>query len=176
MKLERCAALVLAFAVLSAPALAFNGKRKGFVLGGGVGGAYLAYNEGGWFDLDKFSLATNFKIGYAPSESLEIYYVNSVSWFGYSSETFVIGASCVGITKYLNREGKGIFLFGGVGLASFYALSGDSGSANGFGVLGGVGYDIGRHWSIQGDVLYTNLESGMASSVSFRVSINFLAF
>lgn len=176
MNLKRCAVLVLAVVVLSAPALAFNGKRKGFILGGGVGGAYLSYNEDFGFDLDKFSLATNFKIGYAPSESFEIYYVNSVSWFGYASETFVNGASCVGITKYMNKEGKGLFFFGGVGFASLYALSGDSSSMNGFGVLGGIGYDIARHWSIQGDILYTNLESGMASSMSFRISINILAF
>jgi hypothetical protein len=133
------------------------------------------YDEGD-FDLDEFSLATNFKIGYAPSESFELYYVNSVSWFGYASETFVIGASCVGVTKYLNKEGKGLFLFGGIGLATFSALSGGSSSADGFGALAGVGYDIGRHWSIQGDVVYTDLESGMASSWSIRATINFLAF
>lgn len=169
MKLKRCAALALAFAVLSAPALAFNGKRKGFILGGGVGGTYLSYHEDSGFEENKFSLATNIKIGYGQSESLEVYYVNSCSL----GEGGVNISNCIGVTKYLNREGKGVFLFGGVGIALIYGLWDSQAGVN---ALGGVGYDIGRHWSIQGDVLYANLESGATSTLSFRVTINFLAF
>jgi hypothetical protein len=169
MKLKRCAALALAFAVLSAPALAFDGKRKGFILGGGVGGAFQLVKAEPGFDQDMFSPTTNIKIGYGQSESLEVYYLNSCSIV----EAGVNISNCLGVTKYLNREGKGVFLFGGVGIAYLFALSD---SQTGFSVLGGVGYDIGRHWSIQGDVLYTKLDLGMDSIVSFRVSINFLAF
>lgn len=161
MKLKACAAVLLASMALAAQALAFDGKRKGFILGGGVGGTYNSENI--------FSLATNIKIGHGQSESLEIYYVNSCSMVDAGLNI----SNCIGVTKYLNREGKGIFLFGGAGIALAIGLWDSRAGVN---MLGGIGYDIGRHWSIQGDVLYTYLESGLTSIVNFRVTINFLAF
>jgi hypothetical protein len=183
MKLKSCAAIVLAVAVLSVPALTaqaktFDGKRKGFIVGGGIGGSYLSYSEGGQFDLPEFSLAANFKIGYATSESFEIYYIFSGSAIFGVIANYALGVSGVGVTKYLNREGKGIFLFGGVGFPVFVfgGMFGWTKSTNGFGLIGGIGSDIGRHWSIQGDVVYTDMNAEMVTSVSFRVTINFLAF
>jgi len=161
MKLKACAAVLLASMALAAQALAFDGKRKGFILGGGVSGTYNSENI--------FSLATNIKIGHGQSESLEIYYVNSCSMVDAGLNI----SNCIGVTKYLNREGKGIFLFGGAGIALAIGLWDSRAGVN---MLGGIGYDIGRHWSIQGDVLYTYLESGLTSIVNFRVTINFLAF
>ena len=129
--------------------LAFDGLRKGFILGGGVGPGYLTY-EGG----DKFCLATNFKIGFAPSNSFEIYYLNTVSWFGLDSETFINGVTGLGLTKYLKSEGRGFFVLGGVGLAFLRELGGNE-HGSGFGLTGGVGYDVAKHWSVQADVTYT---------------------
>ena len=169
MKLKACAAVLVASMALAAQALAFDGKRKGFILGGGVGGTYLSYKEDSGFEENKFSLATNIKIGHGQSESLEIYYVNSCSMVDAGLNI----SNCIGVTKYLNREGKGIFLFGGAGIALAIGLWDSRAGVN---MLGGIGYDIGRHWSIQGDVLYTYLESGLTSIVNFRVTINFLAF
>jgi opacity protein-like surface antigen len=170
MKLKACVVFVIVFTVLSSQLLAFNGLRKGFILGGGVGPGYLTY-EG----TDKFCLATNFKIGYAPSNSFEIYYLNTVSWFGVYSDSFIDGITGLGLTKYLKSEGRGIFVFGGVGLAVIQELTGPE-DDTGFGLIGGVGYDISKHWSIQGDILYTTFDAGAWQSVGVRVSVNFLAF
>jgi hypothetical protein len=171
MRLKACAVFLVVFVLLASQLMAFNGLRKGFILGGGVGGGYLTY-EG----VDKFSLATNFKIGYAPSNSFEIYYLNTVTWFGANSETFINGLTGLGLTKYLNSEGRGFYLFGGVGAAVLQILASYGDSEVGFGFIGGVGYDISKHWSLQGDVLYTTFDSGSWHSLGVRVSVNFLAF
>lgn len=174
MKLKACAVFLLVSMALAAQALAFDGKRKGFILGGGIGGAYLSYDLDGP-SASKFSLATNIKIGYAPSESFEIYFLNSVSWFVNHGYAYVMGSGNVGVTKYLKPEGKGVFLFAGAGLSLFAAVPW-GGLVGGLGLIGGVGYDLGRHRSIQVDVVYTDMKEEMISSVSFRVTINFLAF
>jgi hypothetical protein len=126
--------------------------------------------------LNKFSLATNFKIGYAPSNSLEIYYINSVTWFGYLSETFLIGVTGAGVTKYLNPNGTGFFVSLGAGISVFQSLTGGGTGITGFGLIGGIGYEFSKHWSIQGDVLYTTMESNQVRSLSVRATLNFLAF
>jgi opacity protein-like surface antigen len=171
MRFKACAVFLIVFVVLSSQLLAFNGLRKGFILGGGGGPGYLTY-EG----VDKFSLATNFKIGYAPSNSFEIYYLNTVSWFGVYSETFLNGLTGLGLTKYIKPEGRGFFVFGGVGLAVLQVLTQYGDSDTGLGLIGGVGYDISKHWSVQGDILYTTFDSGAWHSLGVRVTINFLAF
>jgi len=175
MRLRACVVFLAALAVLSADLSAFNGLRKGFILGGGVGAGGLFYDEYD-FDLNKFSLATNFKIGYAPSNTLEIYYINSLSWFGYYGSTYYMGVTGLGLTKYLSKEGKGFFLHGGAGLSVFQRLSAGANAETGFGFIGGIGYDIAKHWSIQGDVVYTSMMSGQVTSLSARLTVNFLAF
>jgi hypothetical protein len=154
--------------------MAFNGQRQGFILGGGIGAGNLHYSEAG-YSFNRGAFATDFKIGYAPSNSLEIYYINSVSWFSYNSLSYAMGTTGLGVTKYLNPEGKGFFIFGGGGLSFFQNLSYTTGHT-GFGFLAGIGYDIAKHWSIQGDVVYTDIESGAAKSTAFRVTLNVLAF
>lgn len=174
MKLKVCAVVCVSFLVLASQLSAFDGQRKGFILGGGIGGGYLSYHEPFGFSLDKAAIATNFKIGYAPSNTLEIYYTNNMSWFGYYSDSFTIGASCVAITKYLKPEGKGLFVCGGIGIASIFNLD-ENHSESGFGAFGGLGYDFAKHWYIQADILYTNLGSSWYSW-GVRVTLNVLAF
>ena len=175
MKLRTCSVLLLSFLVLSAQLLAFDGQRKGFILGGCIGAGSIHYEEPGWAGFNKGAFVTNFKIGYAPSNSLEIYYINSVDWFSYYSESLIMGTTGVGVTKYLNPKGNGFFVFGAVGI-SFFQNTTYSNGHTGFGFIGGAGYDIAKHWSIQGDVMYTDVESGTAKSWAFRATLNFLAF
>lgn len=182
MRLKACVVFLAALAVLSADLTAFDGLRKGFILGGGVGGSYLTYKEpwpvGDFRKLDKFSLETNFRIGHAPSNSLEIYWFTTVSWSAlpYGSSMITVGG--IGLTKYLNREGKGFFLFSGLGSSANSAGSwfGETKSEIGLGLIGGVGYDIAKHWSVQGDVVYASFGSGERTSLAVRVTLNFLAF
>jgi hypothetical protein len=172
----------LILARLAPPAFAhgelFDGQRKGFVLGGGLGGVYLFWPGYGG-DRQNLAFTSNFKVGYAPSNSFEVYFINPLSFYMDDQEPYLIGASCIGVTKYLKPEGKGVFLCGGIGVTSSWLLEAGSPSYldhpfNGFGAFGGIGYDIGKHWYIQADLLYTNVDYG--PRWGFRVTLNTVAF
>jgi hypothetical protein len=177
---------LLSLLVLSSQLLAFDGQRKGFILGGGIGAGSISYEETApeW-KLNRFALTGNFKIGYAPTNSLELYYIADVSEFAYSqSESLVAGGTCigfsgVGLTKYLSPRGTGLFLSGGVGIPLLTFLNTRSGVGDvtgGFGLLGGIGHDVSRHWRLQGDVVYISMRAVHTKSLGVRVTFNFLAF
>jgi len=174
MKLKTYAVVCVSVLVLASQLAAFDGQRKGFILGGGAGGGSLSWSEP-LLDFSKGFFATDFIIGYAPSNSLEIYYTNNVNWFTYGGESYLLGVSGVGLTKYLNREGKGFCILGGVGVSVLSLYSGYyTSSDTGFGALAGVGYDFAKHWRIQAGVMYTSIHE--STSWSFRGTINVIAF
>lgn len=182
MRLKACVMFLAALAALSADLSAFDGLRKGFILGGGVGGSYLTYKEpwpvGDFRKLDKFTLETNVKIGHAPSNSLEIYWFSTLSWAALPYNTSMIAVGGIGLTKYLSRAGRGFFVFGGVGCSvnSAWSWWGETDSETGLGLMGGIGCDIAKHWSIQGDVVYASFSSGERTSLAVRLTVNVLAF
>jgi hypothetical protein len=173
MKVKTCAVLLVSFFIVASRLNAFDGQRKGFILGAGIGGGYLDDHDP-YHPFGSGTLMTNFKIGYAPSNSLEVYYANNVSWFGFFEGLSAIGASCVAVTKYLKPEGKGFFVCGGVGMSSLWELGGSS-SISGFGAFGGIGYDEGKHVYFQGDIVYTSRRFS-EYSWAFRLTLNVLAF
>ena len=173
MKLKTCAVLCVSFLILASQLTAFDGQRKGFILGGGIGGGSLSWN--GYTDFNKGVFATNFIIGYAPSNSLEIYYTNNVSFFSQEGSDYYIGVTGLGVTKYTKPEGKGLFFCGGIGISVLAGYSGwDTGSDTGFGALAGLGYDVAKHWRIQGEVMYTTIHD--STSWSFRATLNIIGF
>ncbi len=162
---------------------AFDGERKGFILGGGIGGGFLSNiaSVGSFSNTESEGVfLTNFKIGYAPSNTLEIFYVSKVSWWGESDFLFTLGLSSVTVTFYFNETSEtGWFASGGVGLSSLAApLEEDIGTDYGFGLFGGGGYEFAAHWSVEVDLLYSMIkESGVDfNSFGVLVSVNFLAF
>jgi hypothetical protein len=187
MRLKLCAVFSISFLAISVQMLAFDGQRKGLILGGGLGAGYISYEETSpKFKLNRAALAINFKIGYAPTNSLELYVTADVSGFVYQYQTdtdvigmTIIGFSGVGLTKYLSPGGTGFFISGGVGLASLDFLNTQTGSGDydgGLGLLGGLGYDLSKHWRIQGDVVYISMPAVNTKSLGFKVTFNFLAF
>jgi Outer membrane protein beta-barrel domain len=174
MKLKTCAVVCVSFLVLASQLSAFDGQRKGFILGGGVGVGSLSWSEGN-LDFSEGVFATNFIIGYAPSNSLEIYYTNNLSLFNGQDYTYYIGVTGVGVTKYLKPSGKGLYFLGGIGLSvgnGYWEYS--TGSESGFGAIAGIGCDVAKHWRIQGEVIYSDTKD--TNSWSFRATINVIAF
>ena len=171
--------LLLAFSNL----YAFDGERKGFILGGGIGAGFLSNTvSAGSFSLTEGEgvFLTNFKIGYAPSNALEIFYVSKVSWWGESDVIFIVGLSAIAVTFYFNETSEtGWFASGGLALSSLEAPFEDNISPDyGFGLFGGGGYEFSSHWSFEVDLLYSTIKESGADFDSFGVllSINFLAF
>jgi opacity protein-like surface antigen len=166
---------------------AFDGKRKGFILGGGLGFGYLSTNVSVQSESDSEGqgvFLTEFKIGYAPSNTLEIYYISKGSWWGAGDITFVMTISAIGVSKYLDsKEETGVFLTGGLGLAASDApFEKDIDSSNGWGLFGGIGYEFANHWTIQADILYSHISEEVFDInitndyIGIRATINVLAF
>lgn len=148
--------------------VAFDGQRKGFILGGGAGLANVSYSQ----ELEGFgesaesdteseiAFATDFKIGYAPNNQLEIYYTNQVGWFSmkniYGDNVTIANAlSAIGVSYFIAPELKSggwhpsLFFSGGLGLSSWNApMEEDIDSSSGTGFFVGVGYEFTKHYRI----------------------------
>jgi hypothetical protein len=189
-------AFVLVMVTVSAAA-AFNGQRKGFILGGGFGFGSTSYTQtlkmnGESMTSDrenKGAFNSDFRIGYAPSDQLAIYYGSKVAWFGFTNAydddvTVSSGVSSLSFSYYLNTTAPSAYFNGGIGLSSWALPFEDDAPDpwNGFGLLGGVGYEFSRHLSAEFNLVYGNPgtnESGLkihADVISVMVTINAIAY
>jgi len=106
---------VVVFILACTNVFAFDGKRKGFIIGGGMGGGFLSNKT--FFtsssNIERVGVfLTKFKIGYAPSNTLEIYYMLEGLWWRRNRFTSTLfGVSAVGITKYFDNVSKLDYLF-----------------------------------------------------------------
>jgi len=168
--------LLLAFSNL----YGFDGERKGFIFGGGIGVNFLSISDGN-SDSDSESITAflmNLKIGYAPSNTLEIFWTSKPSLFiGSGDDLTMFGLGAVAATFYFdNTSETGWFASGGIGYSTYGKLSGSSSSSSdfGFGVFGGGGYEFAAHWSVEVDLLHSSNEKRNFFGV--LVSINVLGF
>lgn len=151
--------------LLASGAHAFDGKRKGFILGGGIGGGFASLSQELSFGSlsestdkeTKGTVLTDFRIGGAFNEHWMLYYDNQIWWgkaeFGSDSlssseETFAVGIGLVGVSYYLNAEAPSVYFVGTVGVSSF-GPSDDYTAQTGFGISGGVGWEFSSHWSLE---------------------------
>ena len=170
MKPKILVVVFVSFLILPSQLSAFDGQRKGFILGGGVGLGYLAGSE--YPLISAWSPAANFKIGYAPSNTLEISYTNAAAGIYeiYDDADWFFGVNAFALTKYFEPDKPGFFITGGIGWA--YKIQSEN--EGGLGLIGGVGYELGRHWNLQGDVVYMNARH--EHYVAIRLTLNVLAF
>lgn len=143
-------------------------ERKGFIIGFGIGPGMTSYKltADGFGDSDReseFGLQTDFKIGYAPSNHLEIYYSNKVSWFSLEDSfgdnvLTVSGLSSIASSYFFKPEGPSPFVSVGVGLASWRTPFEETASAwsNSFGFFIGGGYEFSSHWDVSANIIQGN--------------------
>ncbi len=175
-------ACILLFAFSSL--YAFDGERKGFILGGGIGAGFNSNTESFNAFSETHSRAvfiTNFKIGYAPSNTLEIYYTSKVSWWGESDKIYSLGLSAIATTFYLdNTTETGWFISGGLGFTTKAApFEYTGGTSYGLGLFGGGGYEFSSHWNLEVNLLYSTITTereGDLNSFGVLVTFNVLAF
>jgi len=180
---------------LFTPAQAFDGNRKGFILGFGLGLGSSSVDQtvSAGFESasgsDSFTgLQTAFRIGGAPSEQVAIYYFNDVSWFSMenalgSDVTVASGVGGAGVTYYLAPTSPSFYFGAGIGLGTWMLpFESDSDIWSGFGLGGLAGYEFARHWSVEVMVNYgepgkTEFGVEVTSKVTtFKAAIAVLAF
>ena len=193
MRMKMAVAVISAVLIITAVSdiSAMDGERKGFVLGFGIGPAVTSFTQtlayqGQELTSDrenKFGVGTDFRIGYAPSNKLMIYYTNKVTWLSIENvmnEDVIIvnGVGLLGVSYYLKPQTPSLYLTGTLGISTWgdYKEIGDAWSGFGFGA--GVGYEIARYWSVEGNVIYGkpgDSEMGIdvnTDAVGFMLTLN----
>jgi len=191
------AIVLLTFVWSANPAFSFDGKRKGFILGGGLGFNMTSYTQTveafGFEETsdreNKGAISTSFKIGFAPNEQTEIYYSSKVSWFGMENAlgndvTIAFGMGGIGITHSLKTVPPTYFVTGGIGFSSWSLPFEDNAPDTwlGLGVYGGGGYEFSRHYNVEFVICYGNpsdSEGGVEARTNgliFKLTVNALAY
>jgi hypothetical protein len=159
-----------AISIFAAEAFALDGERKGFILGFSAGPGMTSFTQsiadtaGHKFESDrenKFGVGTDFRIGYAPSNQVIVYYTNKLTWLRFTNAfdqdvTIVNGVGLLGVSYYMKTEAPSVYLAATIGVST-WGVTDDIGNAwRGFGVGGTVGYEFTKYWSIEGTVMWGN--------------------
>ena len=156
--MKRCAFLTFVVLVmLSAQLFAFDGQRKGFVLGGGLGfspvGRWsVADNQaifGGKTSESRPGIAANILIGYAFDNNNMIVYDGDATAYSstFNDKISSQGADVFAWYHYFGPCGKSAFTTAGIGLYVFSVEEVGDFSSN-LGFLFGGGYEFARHWQV----------------------------
>lgn len=148
--------------------VAWDGHRQGFLLGFGAGLGNVTYEQeieghGGSITSDKennIGFVTDFKIGYAPNNKLELYYTNQVVWFSMENaldDDVIIadGVGAIGVSYFMAPQLStaawypSFFLSAGFGLSSWGTpMEEDTDTWDGTGYFVGVGYEFTKHYRV----------------------------
>jgi hypothetical protein len=182
---------------LASPAGAFDGKRKGFMLGFGLGPALSSYTQTLGFEglpgatsdrQNDLALRTDFRIGFGASELVQVYWMSKVNWFGMKNVldenvTIANGVGGVGLTYFLKPTDPSPYLLAGLGFST-WSTPFETGSEAwyGFGLALGAGYQFRNHLAIEGGFTWgkpSKTSGGLevsSNALSFGVTLNYIAF
>ena len=153
-------AVAMVFAMVTS-AGAFDGNRKGFVIGGGLGFAPTAtwksdpvtidFGFGTYtykLDESNSAVALNLLLGYAWDEHNMIVYEGNVVGYKVGNADVSQGFNGASWYHYFGPVGKSAFLTAGLGV---YVLQVEGDDADMGGALQfGGGYEFARHWQVGG--------------------------
>jgi hypothetical protein len=147
--------IIIAILAIASVAGAFDGKRQGFILGGGVGISRSTVDPQVAAESEETytGLATHFSVGYGWSESNSLVYDVNLAY--HHDDRFSPDASVLqgflgpAWYHYFGKPGHSLFTV--VGLGHYRYLYSEADSAvvyNGAGKLVGIGYEFARHWRV----------------------------
>ena len=183
-------------------------QRKGFILGFGIGPGqtYINQSQNG-LGLDrtyakmKTALATDFKIGYAPSERLALHWFSNTTWFRAGDVSFfdrgsgrvekkqsviaLSGVGGLGVTYFGGPMPSAHYVKAGVGVSTwaypFLDREGE-GATYGLGLLLGFGREFAKHWTMDVDSFWGRSTDDVAgidianNTFSLKVTMGFLLY
>lgn len=142
--------IILAFvlSLVVSSVYGFDGERKGFVLGGGIGFAPTIKWGVGSDNISESGVAINLIIGHAFDNNNMIVYEGNVA--GYTDDmsnlTVTQGINGVSWYHYFGPAGRSGFTTAGIGLYVF-GIDSENNKSGGALILGG-GYEFARHWQV----------------------------
>jgi len=177
----------------------FDDKRKGFILGFGAGLSNVSFKQEieGYGESDsenEIGFATDFKIGYAPNNKVEIYYSSQVAWFSMKNVldenvTISDGVGTLSMSYFLSSKLNNLewcpsaFLSGGYGFSGWSTpFEEGSESWTGSGFFVGFGYEFSKHYRISINIFNNNPsteDSGITfttKSTVLQLTVSALAF
>ncbi|UCD64811.1 MAG: hypothetical protein JSW34_05085 [Candidatus Zixiibacteriota bacterium] len=147
MKLTRVLSVAILILLIASSASAFDGLRKGFVLGGGLGMAPVVRTS--IFDADdsRGGVGLHIVIGYAWDEYNMIVYESNVAGAEAGRVTYAQGFGGPAWYHYFGPQGKSFFTVVGLGFYS-YQIEDEDLNDSGGGYLIGGGYEFARHFQV----------------------------
>lgn len=180
----------------------FDDKRKGFIIGFGIGGHLTSFKQTLHLDGETFrsspevqmGIATNFKIGFSPKNNLEIYYISKVSWFSIiniNEDSVIIsdGVGAAGISYFFSEKLNSkewvpsAYVSAGIGFSAWSTpfIEG-SGSSIGTGLFAAIGYEIRKHRRLEFSFFVNNpsdkngSDEFITNSTAFMLTYDYLRF
>jgi len=161
---------------LASSALAWDGHRKGFILGAGFGPGSTFYSmkdEAGYEDevmeshdrgdYHGYGVYSNLKIGYAPTDQIKIYLESENTYFRGEVEIGHTGVSGIGVGYYLKPESPSWYMSAGIGYSTWnpplfppFEVLFEEYNYLGFGLRGAVGYEFARHFGVEFNFMWGN--------------------
>ena len=149
--------------LLANAALAFDGKRTGFIAGAGGGfgllgedetfamSSYSPYHDNEPSDwVDHHPLYMNFRYGYAPTEQFSIYWSYQAGTLVSEHRTWLESISGLGASYYMKSTVPSVFVGLVTGFATRSTFYEDyDESIGGVGTSISVGYEFRKHWEVE---------------------------
>lgn len=166
---SRILALAFVLTLLGAvEAHAFDGHRKGFVLGFGAGPGYLDFSQG---IESSFGVQTDFKIGVGLNEQNLLHYTGKQIWHVENDITYTEALPMIGLTHYMKPEAPSPFVSGGAGLGFLATFEDDIGGDAGPATYLSAGYEFARHWNVELGVAVTWVEGARFYNASLTLNV-----
>ena len=182
------AVIVACFVVgLISDASAFDGHRKGFILGLGLGPSLTPVDG----DNKIVLVNTSFKIGVGLSEQFQLYWSSKGAWYKTDiyfewpkseSVTELFGVAGLGMSYYLQPTKPSLYITSSIGYSALSLPFDTEHSIDpemGLGLSMGIGYEFSAHYSIECNLANGSISSDSGWSYprwSFQVTLNALAY
>ncbi|MFC2172971.1 hypothetical protein ACFLU6_10130 [Acidobacteriota bacterium] len=158
-------AILIVVSLRAVSSEAWDGDRKGLVVGVGVGYGYSTFAE---FD-NKSGIFTSFKIGYAPNEHIMLLYHGTQNFASIEDRTAIDAVHGLSFQLYPSKT-TNFFVLGGGG----YSYFGITDKKFGYGFKGGAGFDFGNFLGVEGTIQQNINDIG--NSTSFGITFNIFVY